>query len=247
MNAAGAIDLVCERRGSRSVLARAHHAGLARTSRLPPERDGAARVMTATLGPGVLRGDRFVTTGRVGAHAALVATAQMATPVYAGAPAVLDARWEIAEGATLCLVGSPLLPQPGCTVTLELRLDVRGSGLAIAADTLVVAPGATVRGRTAGTLDGRIVLRDAIALQPGGTSSGAIGSVYAIAADPRLRARLTDAAWSFLDGANEVRGGAGGCDGAVVVRLAGGAFAVGEATAALAERWRALSAAGAPP
>ena len=237
---AGAIDLVCERRGGRTVVARAHNAGLARTSRLPSARDGAAHVMLATLGPGVLRGDRFVTTGRLGPDAALLVTAQMATPIFPGAAARLETRWDVATGATLCAIGAPIVPLPGCSVELVLALDVAGSGLAIAAETLVVARDAMLRGRTLGALDGSVVLRDVVELRASATRAPAIGSVYAIAADDALRTRLTAEAWEFVDAAGDVRGGVGGVAGAVVVRFAGGAFAVEQATAVVAERWRAI-------
>jgi len=240
VSAGGAVELVCERRGGRSVVARAHNAGLARTSRLPHTMDGAAHVMLATLGPGVLRGDRFVTTGRLGPDAALVVRAQMATPLFPGAAARLEARWEVATGAMLCVLGAPLVPLPGCNVEATLTLDVAGSGLAIAAETLVVGQGATLRGRTLGSIDGTVVLRDVVELRPTATQADAIGTVYAVAADDALRTRLTTAAWAVLAQAGEVRGGVGGCTGAVVVRIAGGAFAVGAATALVAECWRGL-------
>ena len=70
-------------------------------------------VMLATLGPGVLRGDRFVTAGRVGPGAALTVCAQMATPVFPGAVATLDARWQVGNDARLCLIGAPVVPLPG--------------------------------------------------------------------------------------------------------------------------------------
>jgi len=85
-----------------------------------------------------------------------------------------------------------------------------------------------------------VVLRDVVELRPTATQADAIGTVYAVAADDALRTRLTTAAWAVLAQAGEVRGGVGGCTGAVVVRIAGGAFAVGAATALVAECWRGL-------
>jgi hypothetical protein len=244
VSAAGAIELVCERRGARSVVTRAHHAGLARSSRLPRGPDGAAHVMLATLGPGVLRGDRFVTAGRLGAGAALMVSAQMATPVFPGDAATLEAAWEVGTGARLCLVGQPLVPLPRSRLESVLTVDVAGTGVAIVAETLAFGPDAVLRARTLGRIDGAVVLRDVVELRPAHAYAGAVGAVYVIAADAELRARLTALAWSLADGDPQVRAGVGGCDGAVVVRCTGSPFAVQRLTAALAERLQVLSANG---
>lgn len=243
MSAAGAVELVCERRGARSVVTRAHHTGLGRSSRLPRRSDGAAHVMLGTLGPGVLRGDRFVTTGRLGPDASLVVTGQMVTPVFPGAAATLETHWEVATGATLCVIGQPLVPLTGSNLASVLTVDVAGSGLAIAAETLALGADAGLRARTLGRIDGSVVLRDVLELRPAHARADAVGSVYAIVADAALRARLTAEAWALTTSVPNVRGGVGGCDGAVVVRLIGGPFAVGRATAAVAEGLLALSAA----
>jgi urease accessory protein UreH len=242
MSTAGSVDLVCERRGARTVVTRSHHAGLARSSRLPRRSDGGAHVMLGTLGPGVLRGDRFVTSGRLGPGASLVVTGQMATPVFPGAAATIEAHWDIATGARLCAIGQPLVPLAGSSLTSVLTFDVAGSGLAIAGETLALGHDATLGARTIGRIDGAVVLRDVLELRPALAQAEAVGSVYAIAADAALRARLTGAAWALVEAIPGVRGGVGGCDGAVVVRVVGAPFAVGEATAAVAERLLALSA-----
>lgn len=242
MSAAGAVDLVCECRGARTIVTRSHHAGLARASRLPRRSDGAAHIMLGNLGPGVLRGDRFVTSGRLGPGASLVVTGQMATPVFPGAAATIEMAWDVATGARLCFIGQPLVPFAGSNLTSVLTIDVAGTGLAIAAETLALGSDATLRARTLGRINGDVVLRDVLELRPAHTRAEAVGSVYAIVADAALRARLTAAAWTLVETIPGVRGGVGGCEGAVVVRAIGTPFAVCEATAAIVERLLALSA-----
>jgi hypothetical protein len=230
---AGVLDLVCERRDERSVLARVRFEGLARSSRLPAP-GGHARVMLSTLGPGLLGGDRFVTRVRVEPGGSLVATAQMATPVFPGAAAAAEGTWDVADAATLCVLGQPIVPLPGSAAEIRSTIGVAGTGFAVVAETLVPARGAVLRGRTLATIDGTVVVRDVVELRDA-VAAGSVGTVYAIAADGRLRERCATAAWAALADCAGVRGGAGVTAGAVVVRLCGGTFAVARATVAVAD------------
>jgi hypothetical protein len=214
--------------------------GLARASRLPA-RDGAACVQLGALGPGMLAGDRFVTHGTVAPGAVLLVRGQMATPVYAGGRAAgAEMRWTVDDGGTLVVVGQPVLPERGSVTELRVELDVRGSGCAIVAETLALAPGATVRASTIGRCDGTLGLRDVVAIDGDTVAAGAVGTLVALSGEAPLRERFSAAAWALLDADGTVRGGVGGTAHALVVRLRGGTFAVAQATAALADALLAI-------
>lgn len=230
----GAVELACERDGARTIVRTARAEGLARVSRLPSH-DGAAHLQLATLGPGMLAGDAFALAGSLGPEATLVVNAQMATPIFAGAGAtVATTSWRVAEGATLCAIGQPLVPAAASTSTLRTEIDVCADGCAIVAETLVVTADAALRSTVVARIDDVLALRDAVALPAVGVRGEAVGTVFAIARDAALRARFQATACRLLDTDATIHGGVGGTELALVVRTSGPTYAVQQATTALA-------------
>ena len=145
----GHLGLVCINRDGRSRLTTLCFDGLARASRALREPRGAARVVTATLGPGLLGGDAVARDTVVASGATLVVAAQMATPVFAGnAPSRSDARSRVAAGAELYVTGEVLLLAPRSAHEVSAAFDVSGDGFAVHAEIVVLGAGARLRSRT---------------------------------------------------------------------------------------------------
>ena len=173
------------RRDDRTIVDTLRQEGLARCSRPFALPSGGARLVTAQLGPGYVRGDRFVCAGRVGARAELAITPQAATRALGrGAESVATAQWHIGAGGTLRLLGEPLVVYAGAShrtatdVELEpgaefVYLDV------IAADAKFERIATALRVR-AGE---RRLLHDALVLGPS-RLRGAVGSAFVIRAEP---------------------------------------------------------------
>jgi urease accessory protein len=211
----GRIALACAQRDGRSYLAHVRYEGLSRVSR--PRRDGnAVQVVVAHLGPGIIGGDRYATDVRVERDATLVVTGQMATPVYArDGSSALQARWQVAPGASLVVRAEPVMLDAGAQHGQETSIDVAGDGCAIVGDIVTVAPGALARVRTTARIDGRLVARDACDLRAG---SGAITTLLVVCASAERRAAFAALLEPIVAAAADVRGGLGATDGAVIVR-----------------------------
>lgn len=220
MNGAGSIALTCAAEHGRTRLRTLRCEGLSRASRAFAEPAGAIRLMLATLGPGVLGGDRFTLEGALDAAASLVAAGQMATPVFAGAaPSCSDARWQVAAGARLHVAGEPLLLEPGSRHAAAATFALAGDAVALVVDTFALRGRARLTMRSQATLDGDLVYRDAFDLD--GDRPGAFGTVALIAADTGLRAEFARRAGAYAAGGGPVRAGVGETAAAVVVRLSG--------------------------
>jgi urease accessory protein UreH len=218
VSAAGSIALTCAADGGRTRLRALRCEGLSRASRAFAEPAGAIRLMLATLGPGVLGGDRFTLDGALDAAASLVAAGQMATPVFAGsAPSRSDARWRIGAGARLHVAGEPLLLEPGSSHAAAVTFALAGDAVALAVETFALRGRARLAMRAQATLDGRLVYRDAFDLD--GSRPGAFGTVALIAADPALRAAFAQRAGAYAAAGGPVRAGVGETAAAVIVRL----------------------------
>ncbi len=220
MKTAGSVALTCDVDAGRTRLRAIRCEGLSRSSRAFAAPDGAVRMMFSTLGPGVLAGDRFLLEGNVRERAALIAGAQMATPVFAGtAPSASDAVWQVDDGATLIVAGEPLLLEPGSTHAAGATFALRGSASAIVVDTFGLRGAARLSMRTRATLDGRLVYRDAYDIA--NELSGAVGTVTLVAAGAGARAEFLSRAQTVVADAATVRAGIGETAAAVVVRIHG--------------------------
>jgi urease accessory protein UreH len=218
----GSIDVTCDVRGGRSRVTSLRSTGLSRSSRAFAERDGAVRIVLATLGPGVLAGDRFELSGRVSPRAALAVRGQMATPVFAGsACSRWFARWRVADRAVLDAVNEPLVLEAGSEHLARTEVEVEGDGIAILAEVVAARGPASLSARTAVWLDGRFVLRDALALS-GDSFARALGTIVVVAREAALREAIAREARRLCSEAGgEGRAGLGETQAAVVVRIQG--------------------------
>lgn len=214
----GQLVLRCAQRDGCSRLLTSRFYGVARASRALREPDRALRVVTSTLGPGILAGDRLMREVEVGAGARLVVAAQMATPVFAGtAPSRGDAWARVAAGAALFAPGDVLLLAAGAAHESSARLDVSGDGFALHAEIVVLGAGARLRSRTLARIDGRLAVRDACDLDGDG-SERALLTAIALSADDERQASLATAFGELFAREPAVRGGLGATDGATILR-----------------------------
>jgi hypothetical protein len=218
---AGSTALTCDAVSGRTRLRALRTDGLSRASRAFAAPAGAIRLVLSTLGPGVLGGDRFTLDGIVSESASLVTSGQMATPVFAGTdPSRTEARWHVADGATLLVAGEPLLLEAGSTHAAGAAFVIEGSGSAIVVDTFGLRGSARLSMRTSATLDGSLAYRDAYEIS--GDLAGAFGTVTLVAADAGVRAAFLARALALTAATGgPVRAGTGGTAASVVVRLHG--------------------------
>jgi urease accessory protein UreH len=201
--------------------------GLARSSRALPDSAGAIRVLTSTLGPGLLGGDCVARDVEVGAGATLIVAGQMATPVFAGEASSRSSTYaSVAPGGTLYAPGEPLLFAPGAEHETSADVAICGDGFALVADIAVLGSGARLRSRTSASIDGRLVVRDACDLR-GTRDERALLTAIVVSNDAARRDDLAKRyATAFADHA-AIRGGIGGTGGALVLRArASGAWAL---------------------
>lgn len=221
MRRAGSIALACDAGAGRTRLRAIRCEGLSRSSRAFAAPAGAIRLVLSTLGPGVLGGDRFTLAGIVAERASLVASGQMATPVFAGtSPSRTDADWHVADGAQLLVAAEPLLLEPESSHAAGATFAIEGSGSALIVDTFGLRGPARLSMRTTATIDGKLVYRDAYDIS--GNPAGAFGTVALVAADAGVRARFLARALAMAEtSAGTVRIGTGETAAAAVVRLYG--------------------------
>ena len=156
------------RRGAETVVDTLRQEGLARCSRPLPDRAGAVRLVTSQLGPGFVRGDRFVTEGFVGAEAELVVVTQAAARALgAGASSLAASTWHVADRATLRLLGEPLAAYSEARHRSTLEVALAGSATFAYLDVLVAAEAfASLETRLRVLHDGRLLVHDALSLSP---------------------------------------------------------------------------------
>ena len=119
------LELVFERRGSRTVLARSFAEPPLRVGRAFDEGDGVHLIL-AMSAPGIFGGDRFDQTIYVGQGARVRLTSQSAMQVHAsaeGSLARIQTRYVVSEEAHLQCRWHPLIPFTGSK--LDHRIDVQ--------------------------------------------------------------------------------------------------------------------------
>ena len=225
--AGGRLTVVCASAAGRSWVRTVRYDGLARASRPLDDARGACHLVTATLGPGLIAGDRVQRDVDVETGASLLLTSQMATPVFAGdAASRSDVRSRVAPRAALYAPGEVLLLASKAVHESHAWIDVAADGLALSAEIAVLGASARLRTRTVATIDGRLVLRDACDLAGDG-SQRALLTATVVTADVSRRAALAHAFAAILGAEPGVRGGVGATEGATIVRAhASGAWAL---------------------
>ncbi|MBD5635176.1 MAG: urease accessory protein UreD [Candidatus Eremiobacteraeota bacterium] len=144
--------------------------GLARCSRplSEPQRAGAARLIVSQLGPGFVRGDRFLTEGELCEGADLVVAGQAATRLLGGTrPSEALATWRLGRDANLFISGEPSVAYDGAT-HLSRGCVTLAEGASLAWLDAIVAHGRFARVTTALRVyfDGRLAIHDVLALTP---------------------------------------------------------------------------------
>jgi len=156
-----------EQRDGGTVVSRMRADGLWRTSR-PFHEGSAARIVLAQLGPGMIRGDRFASSGTVGPGAHLIVAGQMATRILPGQqPVTTSATWSVEAGGMLELLAEPTMICEGAAYDMRLTLALAGDARAILSEIVVCAESATARIETTVTRDGHTVVVDVLKLSDG--------------------------------------------------------------------------------
>jgi urease accessory protein UreH len=212
----GSLELHAARAGPRTVLRRLRYDGTLRCSRAFPH-EAAALVVTSQLGPGIVHGDRLRLQGTLDESAHLIVTAQSATRIMGGErTSISEARWSVAAGALLELIGEPLVPAPGARFQTTTRITLEPDARVLLTDAVGARTDIDVRSRTIVERDGRECLYDA--LDVARCAPGAIGTLALFG----LASTEIAAAVNALDavaGASDVRVGIGAYSDGVFVRL----------------------------
>lgn len=236
MKGSGSVELRCVNRGGRDVVDVLRASGLSRAHR-PLHHEAAPHVVLALLGPGMIGGDRFALDVTVEAGAALMVGGQMATPVFAGdGAAALAATLRVGAGGMVYSIGEPLLVDQRAALETFTSVDVERDGVAVVAETIVLARDAALRSVVSATYAGTPALRDVASIQPGDRREHAVASIYRIGTWGRAEAG--EAAWRLIDDApGDVRGGVGATASALVARLVGDPDRIRRCAEAIARRW----------
>jgi urease accessory protein len=162
----GVLRLEVERRGSRTVLARA--GWVVPLQVLAPAALDDPACVISVLNPtgGLVGGDRLTVEVTVGAGAHACVTTPSASRVYRtlGPPAEQQVRLRVGPGAALEWVPEHTIPYPGSALVQSIAAEVAEGGRLIAVDAF--AAGRVVRGEAwqFARLDAGLVVRDAVGL-----------------------------------------------------------------------------------
>jgi urease accessory protein UreH len=136
---AGALDLVFERRGERTVLARQQAVAPLRVG-APFSIGDAAHLICVCTGPGVFAGDTLHQRIHVKRGARVVLTSQSALQVHpsnARAPARIEHAYRIDEDAELHCHWDPVIPFAGARIEQRFHIDVAPGGRLCWSDALM--------------------------------------------------------------------------------------------------------------
>jgi len=161
--------------------------GLWRTSRPFSRRFGRAHRAGAAW-TGLIRGDRFASSGTVGPGAHLIVAGQMATRILPGQqPVTTSATWSVEAGGMLELLAEPTMICEGAAYDMRLTLALAGDARAILSEIVVCAESATARIETTVTRDGHTVVVDVLKLSDGTRDKAANVVEPSPCSDPRSR------------------------------------------------------------
>jgi urease accessory protein UreH len=213
---ANTLRLEAHGRDGATVVGTIRGGGLLRASRAFAE-GSATRVVVGHLGPGMVRGDAFATSGRVATGAHLIVAGQMATRVLSGPDTVTStASWVVEHGARLDLIAEPILVAMGASYDARLEAALEPGARLIVTELVRREPGAALRVATVVRRGDRAALIDVLRFAADDPEEAAIGTL-AIFSPVDLTA-LDHAA----DACNEVRIGIGHLrDGDTLVRILG--------------------------
>jgi urease accessory protein UreH len=212
------LHLAAEYRDERTVLSRVRTDGLWRASR--PFREGnATRIVLSHLGPGMIQGDSFHSTGTVSSNAHLIVREQMATRILPGRNAAsASAYWTVAPGARLDLIFEPVIVTSGASYNGKLFITAGADSVVVVSELLVCESGASAKTSMTIERHGRVEAIDNLRLDGPSESTGTLVIVghedrealnLALANDENVRV-----------GVGQLRGGA------ILARVAGPISAV---------------------
>jgi urease accessory protein UreH len=212
------LHLAAEFRDERTVLSRVRADGLWRTSR--PFREGnATRIVLSHLGPGMIQGDSFRSTGTVSANAHLIVREQMATRILPGRdPVNASAAWTVNPGGRLDLILEPVLVTSGASYYGKLLISAGANSVVLVSELIVCESGASATTSLMIERDGRVEVIDNLRLE--GPSEGT-GTLVIVGHDDSEALNLALAKCEHVRvGVGKLRGGA------LLARVAGPISAV---------------------
>jgi urease accessory protein UreH len=212
----GTLRLEAHGRDGATVVGTIRGTGLLRASR-PFAEGAAARIVVGHLGPGMVRGDAFATSGRVATGAHLMVAGQMATRILSGPDPVTNAAsWVVEHDARLELIAEPTLVAAGASYDARLTITLEPGARAIVTELVRREPGAALRIATVVHRGDRAALIDVLRFDADDPEAGAIGTL-ALFGPANLDAldRAADRCDSVRIGIGRLR------DGDILVRVAG--------------------------
>ena len=217
----GSLTIAALRNGTRTVLERVRYDGISRCSRAFGRGD-AALVVLSQLGPGVVRGDAVSTRGHLRAGAHLIVTSQTSTRLMGGArPARFTSRWTLDDGATLELIGEPLVAYADAAYDALTDIELGARASVLISEIAAVPAAAAVRLRTSIVRAGRELFYDAF--EPAAAAPQTVGTFAIVGRSESAATELTASLDRAADrlGADALRAGIGLLPTGVFARLIG--------------------------
>jgi urease accessory protein UreH len=226
---ANSLRLEAHGRDGTTVVGTIRGTGLLRASR-PFAEGAAARVIVGHLGPGMVRGDAFATSGRVATGAHLIVAGQMAMRILSGPdPATSSANWIVERDACLELIAEPTLIAAGASYDARLEIALEPGARAAVTELVRRESGAALRIATIVHRGERAALVDVLHIDAGDPDDAAIGTLALFGpCDLDAIDRAADRCSGVRIGIGRLR------DGDTLARIVGaGTWAVREALYAL--------------
>lgn len=168
------------------------------------------RIVTTTLGPGIVRGDRFASSGCVRAGAHLIVAAQSSLRVHGPGRSCSAASWTVERGATLELIGEPVVPFPLADVHLSTNVELEEGGRVVLLDLVALrgsfqrlAVTTSVRG------GGRLIAHDAAEIREGSLDTRVVGTLTIVGGPASWADEMTAGLDHIADKCSGVRLGIG--------------------------------------
>jgi urease accessory protein UreH len=216
--------------------------GLTRCSRPLPVGD-ALCLVTTTLGPGFVRGDRFATSGRVASSAHLIVAAQSSLLCYGPGLSGTSASWAVERDATLELLGEPVVPFRGADVRFSTEVELEENARVVLLDLVALRePFERLVTKTSVRRNGRLIVHDFSEIGPSSLDVRAMGTLTMVGGAESCGDEIVTALDRVADECRDVRLGIGtvrGDRGVLVRALSDDAWAIRTALHALRVLWMA--------
>jgi urease accessory protein UreH len=130
--------------------------------------------MTAVMGPGAIRADRYRADGTVRRDAHVLVAAQAATRLFGGGEASASvACWRVEDGALLELINEPVVPFANADCDLRTTLEIAPTARVVLLDLVALCADTpcVLRSCTRVMLNERLVVHDQFKLRREGRSA----------------------------------------------------------------------------